>query len=471
MESSTVVAESSRSEEPKRDRDPEVTNDDPHMWRPLRLFGGGRRFWSLLSAITLVAICVRVLYAALWGWHYPPNTLNDVAFYRSEALDLAHGMWFQNSYLFSTSTHPPMFAIVLALGILARLSTYGEQLIYLAIIETLTVVVVGLVGRQIAGSRAGLIAAGLAALYPGFWLPGSQVMAEPLAMAIVALLTCLAYTFVARPTMTRVVTIGALCAVAALTRSELILLVPLVAWPLIATQRTIPRSTRLYMAAVATAAALVVIAPWTIFISAVHRKPELLSTQLGATLAWSNCMYTYGGPLTGYWSGACIAPTFGQPSLSSAALTSQAEHYAFAHASRWPVVIFAREGRVWGFYQPGQQAQLNYNNDHWNLAVAEWETWCQYVVIGFAIAGAIVLRRRRVPLSPLLGVVLLVVVTVGLFYGDPRFTASSGVALVLLAAVGIDTLPTGLMTAKLRRSGQSQSWPPIRQSSSALGSR
>ncbi|MHB8319652.1 MAG: hypothetical protein ACYDEP_10575 [Acidimicrobiales bacterium] len=420
--------------------------DDPGLWTPLPLFERRRRFWISLVAIALIALIVRVLYAALWGWHLT-NAFNDVFFYRGVAHSLAQGMGFQNTYLINPSAHPPMFPIVLSLTYFAKLSTYGEQLIFVAVIETVTVVVVGLVGAQIQGERVGLLAAAIGAIYPGFWLPGSQVMSEPLAMLVVAVLTAVTYAFVRRPTTIRAVGIGVLCAVAALTRSELILLVPLVAWPIIWFRRTIATPTRLRMIAIATVAALFVVTPWTAFISAVHRKPELLSTQMGATLAWSNCMYTYSGPLVGYWSGACIAPAYGQPFPGNAALTSQAESYAFSHISGWPFVIFAREGRVWGFYRPAQQAQLNHNNDHWNLGVAQAETWCLYLVIAFGVVGTVALRRRRVPLSPLLGVVLLVVITVGLFYGDPRFRASSEVALVLLAAVGLDTVAAAAVGA------------------------
>jgi hypothetical protein len=61
-------------------------------------------------------------------------------------------------------------------------------------------------------------------------------------------------------------------------------------------------------------------------------------------------------------------------------------------------------------------------------------------MLPFAIAGAIALRRRRMPLSPLLAVIATVAVTVAITFGSTRYRAPADVAIGLLAAVGIDAL-------------------------------
>jgi hypothetical protein len=52
--------------------------------------------------------------------------------------------------------------------------------------------------------------------------------------------------------------------------------------------------------------------------------------------------------------------------------------------------------------------------------------------------GAVTLRRRRVPLTPVLAVLAAVALTVGFVYGTTRFRAPAEVSLVLLGSVGID---------------------------------
>ena len=67
-------------------------------------------------------------------------------------------------------------------------------------------------------------------------------------------------------------------------------------------------------------------------------------------------------------------------------------------------------------------------------------------MVPFAIAGGIVLRRRRVPLTPLVAQFVVVAVTALAIYGLVRFRVPAEVALVVLAAVGVDRLVTRTRT-------------------------
>ncbi len=57
-----------------------------------------------------------------------------------------------------------------------------------------------------------------------------------------------------------------------------------------------------------------------------------------------------------------------------------------------------------------------------------------------AVGGVVVLRRRKVAVYPLLAPFVVVAVSVVLTYGETRYRAPSEVALVLLAAVFIESL-------------------------------
>jgi hypothetical protein len=61
-----------------------------------------------------------------------------------------------------------------------------------------------------------------------------------------------------------------------------------------------------------------------------------------------------------------------------------------------------------------------------------------YALLALGVVGAVALRRRRVPLTPLLAVIGAVALTVGFVYGTTRFRAPAEVPLVLLGSVGID---------------------------------
>jgi hypothetical protein len=114
--------------------------------------------------------------------------------------------------------------------------------------------------------------------------------------------------------------------------------------------------------------------------------------------------------------------------------------YAGDHLSRVPLVLLAREGRTWSVYRPGQQ--INIDQDFNNAATVS--LWAQlgayWLVVVPAIAGAVVLRRRRTLLWPLFVPVVVVVLETALTFGEPRHRSPAEVPLVILAAVAVDAL-------------------------------
>jgi len=63
-----------------------------------------------------------------------------------------------------------------------------------------------------------------------------------------------------------------------------------------------------------------------------------------------------------------------------------------------------------------------------------------YLLVPLAAYGLVILRRRGVPVWPLGSMFVLVSVVAVLIYGEVRFREPAEVALVLLAAVGVDHL-------------------------------
>ena len=119
-------------------------------------------------------------------------------------------------------------------GLITKLGANGylAQKLVLCLVGTATVAFVGLAGREAAGPSDGLVAAGIAAIYPFLWVVDGSLMSETLYGALLAATMWSAIRFARRPHSASRPAIGALAALAALTRGEALLLVPLLLIPL-----------------------------------------------------------------------------------------------------------------------------------------------------------------------------------------------------------------------------------------------
>jgi hypothetical protein len=98
-----------------------------------------------------------------------------------------------------------------------------------------------------------------------------------------------------------------------------------------------------------------------------------------------------------------------------------------------------------GLFRPVQQIRFDHTEQ--DLLREYWASWAAlisyYLLAVPSIFGWILLRRRRVPTFPLVALVCSVVVTVALTFGQFRYRAMAEVALVVLAAVALDSLGRG----------------------------
>jgi uncharacterized membrane protein YoaK (UPF0700 family) len=61
-----------------------------------------------------------------------------------------------------------------------------------------------------------------------------------------------------------------------------------------------------------------------------------------------------------------------------------------------------------------------------------------YALAVGTVAGVVVLRRRRIPVLPLLAPIISVALTVSVTFGETRYRALAEVSLVVLSAVAVD---------------------------------
>jgi hypothetical protein len=125
--------------------------------------------------------------------------------------------------------------------------------------------------------------------------------------------------------------------------------------------------------------------------------------------------------------------------------------YAEQHRGRLVgVVVWARLGRLFDVFHPLRTAQLEVPEGR-PLGVSRAGLVMYWILVPFAVAGAVALHRRREqPLWPLLtpiGVAALVAVY---SYGNVRFRAVAEPVLVILATLGIDALRRVVMRNRAR---------------------
>ena len=394
------------------------------------------RFQARLAAIAAVALAVRVAAAIVTRHHLVQG---DAMTFHQVAQHLADGQGFHQPFSpLPTAEHPPAWEVVLAAADRLGANGYLAHRLIGGLIGTITVVLIGLLGRRVAGERVGLAAAGIAAVYPMLWAADVSLMSETLygALVVGALLAALALR--ARPGPARAALLGALIALAALTRGEALLLLALLVVPLC--------RRRWRLLAVSLAAFAVVLAPWTIRNATTFAKPVLISGNSNGIWIGANCHDTYYGPLIGYWRFQCYTPV--RPGEDESVYYARQRaiglRYLGHHLGRLPAVVGVRLLRLADVWSVPQSVFINAQEGR-GTRVTRWGIYSAWLVMALAAAGAVVLRRRRAPLWVLLAPVLMVVLVGAATYGTTRFRFAAEPSFCVLAAAAL------VAAAELRR--------------------
>ncbi len=430
-------------------RAPESVSDDPKP-RPIS-------FGVALGVIVLVGLAWRIAYV-VWTRDHP--IFEDSLGYHFRALELADGNGFvlpirqilgadlaaQNP---PDAFVPPLWTTVLSLPTMLGLRSILSQQLAVCAIGASTIAMAGLAARQAFGRRPGLIAAALVAVYPNIWLYERELLSEPLTMLLISTLLWLVYRFFANPTTHLVVALGAIVGALILTRAEQVLLVPLLLPPVVLTARSVPFGRRAAWLTVAGVVCLLMLVPWTAYNWNRFEKPVLLSTGAGLALRSGNCERVYSGDLLGYSD-----PSFfdsgridgcdvtdpereTDPTLLNEQLQRAALDFMRANSGRVPVVAAARIGRTFNFYRPFQQVYLEAGRET-PIPVLRAGLFSYWLLVPFAVLGAIAARRRRIPIYPLLVPFAIVVLSVAMTIGAVRYRASAEIPFLILVSIGID---------------------------------
>jgi 4-amino-4-deoxy-L-arabinose transferase-like glycosyltransferase len=374
----------------------------------------------------------------------------DAFFYHAGANLLVHGKGFiaPLQYLalhtrVEAADHPPLYMLFLSIPSALGLNSVLTHMLWSTCLDAATIAVAGLLGRRIAGNRAGLIAAALVAISPNVWVYDGTVLSETMAIFTATLALLMAYRAWERPTMRRLCALGATCGFAMLARSELVLLLPALLWPIALLADRAPWTTRMVRAGTATLVALAIVSPWVGYNLSRFHHPVLLSSQLEATLAGANCDKAYRGPTIGLF--VCVVPYRHQvgddESDDARTLRHIAVRYIDGHLNEVPAVVGARVARVAGLFHPSQQIDLDTLVEKRERPLAVTGLLVGYATELAAIAGILLLLRRRGPPAfPLVAMLGITLFTVATTYANDRFRATAETALLVAAAVALDTV-------------------------------
>jgi 4-amino-4-deoxy-L-arabinose transferase-like glycosyltransferase len=435
-----------------------------------------------LAAITLAALAGRVAYVFAARRHTP--AWGDSFSYNYGANLLAHGKGFIDPLRYSffgistpSAYHPPVYTVYLALWTKVGVGTiFGHRLVS-CLLGAAVVAVLGLVGRELGstpaiGERIGLVAAVLAALTPALWVNDGALLSEPAAELTVALVVLALLRYRARPSARGAALVGLWCALAALSRAELVLLFPLLAIPM--WRWTSGSRTKRVLGPIIAFGAIgvLVIGPWVGYNLSRFQDPVYISTGLGATLGGGACDAAFYGPKLGYWdaSPACgasqVAITLppsvnpatpaghaelervaraqlskeGDESVRDTAARHEAVDYIKAHKSRLPIVVAARVGRLWGVFRPWQTATFDATIEGRGLLAARLAMIGYWILAVLSIPGLLLLKRRKQMLAPFLALGFIATLAAALSFGVQRYRAPFDTVMPVLAAVALVAL-------------------------------
>ena len=277
--------------------------------------GGGRRriipdrrTAALLGLVMIAAFLVRLdLLQNSAPRIAPAPAVSDAAAYRLLGQGLARGDGYVRPFdlqrqgvRVTTAEYPPGFPLLLAKADLLGLKSETGQRALLCLIGSLTVGLVGLIGRRLGGDGVGLLAATIAALHPSLWSTDTSPLAEPLAVWFAMATVLAALAVYDRPIARRWLLLGALAGLGGLVRTELLVLGPLLMFPL-AWRLGDTRRRQMGALALGIASMLAVVAPWTIRNAVVFGRFVPVSNNMGSVVRGANCEGAYRGEFRGLW--------------------------------------------------------------------------------------------------------------------------------------------------------------------------
>jgi len=453
------------------------------------------RFWIALIAIVIAGFGIRMTSMVLWAPTKVPEKVilgctsfkvyvcGDSLYYHSAANLLADGKGFIDPYRYRyggaeqvtladgrtvtietpvghvepTAGHPPAYVIYLGVFSALGFRSVAAHQIASIMLGSASILLAGLLGRSLRNEKTGLIAAFLTATYANIWINDTAVMSETAAIFFTFIATIFGLKFVRDPSRRNAAIFALAGALAALSRAELLLFLPIVA--AVALWRApLPWRERFIRYGIAGVVCCAVLAPWIIRNNVVMEERVTLSDGTGTVLVQANCDDTYYGPHIGYWSLPCGNPQPHGPngelldeSQRDVVVRARATDYISRHKTRLiTVVVPARIGRMWGLYEPLEQIRFDIGEGRPSLPAKLG--FVQYVVlVPAAIGGALLQWRRRQPVLVIGLWAVLATITAATAFGTTRYRTAAEVSIVIFASITFEWIWTWIDSKRSHR--------------------
>ena len=346
-------------------------------------------------------------------------------------------------HLERTAGHPPVWAMLLGAFSFLGATSIIEQQVVSALLGAPAIILMGLLGREVRSDRLGLIAAAITATYAFVWVSDGLLMAETPAIGFSAATMLVGVRFWRSPTRRAAALLGLVGGLAALTRAELVLFLPLVTAGVLL-RATLPWRERIIRYGVCGLTAILLCLPWFARNTMAFDTPVLFSNGMGTVMVQSNCDATYFGSDLGYWNLDCGLPIpygvdgrlLGEVERDEV-VRERATSYISANRGRLLSVVAASlKSRMWGVYEPIGQLRRDVLADRRSFAVSGLAQFA--LLVPAAVAGMVIVRRRRGPLLVLAAWIPIVTFTAASAFGNTRYRTAAETSIVILAAVAVD---------------------------------
>jgi hypothetical protein len=434
--------------------------------------GGGPSRWFVAG----VLLCVLVGFGIRWAniavvrpVCQPPGAdsdpdcydlyigANDPLYGHLQGRLIAEGHWFVNPYVALSDGQdaavtgpdqasvgdPPLYQLFLG-GLSAAGIESGQAHRHAsAVVGLATIPLLALLARRLAGDAAGVLAGFVAAVHPLLWINDAMLLSEALYAPLIAGVLLAAVAFRDRPSVRGVVALSVLVTLAAFTRGEAILLLPALVPPVVLGARSVPWRDRTGMVAIAAAVAGALLLPWNLWLNSRFEEQVFMTSASGSVLSASACdQHFYGDPLALfiYCAVDVDLPAGLDESQRDARVRAAAVEYLRANADRYPVVAAVRVARMWDLYGPADNLAMNIGVEARGDFASNAGLAVHYGLLPFATVGFIALWRRGEQVWPYVAVALMVSSTAALTFGLTRYRVPADVAIIALAAVGVDAI-------------------------------
>lgn len=413
------------------------------------------RLWAVLiyrpTCNTGAADCYTLAGDAFYH-HGQANLLAEHFRYLNPNIHLATGQ------LIDSAGDPPLYAAYLAAWSKIGFDGITDHRIASTLFGFALVVVIGLFTRRLAGDAAGAIAATIAALHPLMWINDTMLLSESMYQPFVVVTFWAAYEWIRSPTRRNIAILGVTIAFTALIRAEAVslyafMVLPLIWWGV----KALDTKEKLRQTILCGVAGLLLMSPWLVYNNLRFEKPVAISAVTGTVMIAGACDGAWTGESLGYWVNCFDDELIAElrEELPGSWPDDEADrvHYDESvidefnrrHAleyyrenwTRFPKVALARMGRSLELYRVSHTLRMQYSVE------GRWEEpstiglGIYYALIPFTVIGALLLRRRRIRLTPLLSVWPMIMLASAITFGLTRYRVPIDIAMIILASVAL----------------------------------